>query len=564
LAKQMRLEQKREEMKQKMKEEEMLIGGSADKGEDEKSEEDDDSSEDESSDEEQEFNSDDDVGDEAMLESDDDEPKAKKDEKPPEDETPKQQARREKKERKAKLKARIKAARLRKRNALQAEQDNRLTEQIVEAVMIATEIDLRRMEEEEECKWSEYEERLAKANAEKYALYSQGRGQIELRKRREVKQLRLESETSKKRYEKAHKDVEGQRPIVEELEINHKVVYTATEWMDSYVTHGSHSQRLKTTEAYHILHRQYFRTIVLQLGVRAEVVATERELMQLNYDLQENAKEELSKSQAEKRLWGKHRRSQYMRLKRLELGKLMFGKSQHKLMELCFVGWVRYWAWRMSVRGQFTLKIGIEKHNRDLSKAVKEMDAASERKLHGADLRGEHEEKSTTIMKRHQGRVMQCRNSGTLFTEGLNNEMRDTYHPGKYEVACPNNCTHCDEDGMPTTKCMSNRVKRWTCCDQRQEGQHGDNGCAFRFSMAPPEDPMYSKIVKEVTERDAKENKRIADAFAVVKFNDWENRTRRSKYDMLQTTAEDLVEERKVVDRFKLLPPEVADRNTRK
>ena len=130
--------------------------------------------------------------------------------------------------------------------------------------MIATEIDLKRMEEEEESKWAEYEERLAKSNAEKYALYSQGRGQAELRKRRELKQLRLEANEAKARYEKALTSVNGQRPVVEDLEINHKLVYQATEWMDSYVTHGSHAQRLKTTEAYHILHRQYFRTIIIQ------------------------------------------------------------------------------------------------------------------------------------------------------------------------------------------------------------------------------------------------------------------------------------------------------------
>jgi hypothetical protein len=79
--------------------------------------------------------------------------------------------------------------------------------------------------------------------------------------------------------------------------------------------------------------------------------------------------------------------------------------------------------------------------------------------------------------------------------------------------------------------------------------------------MQPPEDPIYKKLVAKVTARDAAENKQIKEGLDEVRRNDWENRTRRSKFDMLQAVAEDMVEERKIVDRHKLLPPTVADRN---
>lgn len=89
----------------------------------------------------------------------------------------------------------------------------------------------------------------------------------------------------------------------------------------------------------------------------------------------------------------------------------------------------------------------------------------------------------TTIMSRHQRRVIQCSNSGLLFTEQNNHAMKDRYHPGRYEVACPHSCSHCDTNGTPTMKCAAWRSKRWTCCDERKEGCHGDNGCAFRFKI---------------------------------------------------------------------------------
>jgi hypothetical protein len=37
-------------------------------------------------------------------------------------------------------------------------------------------------------------------------------------------------------------------------------------------------------------------------------------------------------------------------------------------------------------------------------------------------------------------------------------------------MACPTACAFCDAEGFPTTKCMANRVMRWTCCNIREEG----------------------------------------------------------------------------------------------
>ena len=87
-----------------------------------------------------------------------------------------------------------------------------------------------------------------------------------------------------------------------------------------------------------------------------------------------------------------------------------------------------------------------------------------------------------------------------------------------------------------------------------------NNGCQFRFYRGPKTDPQYAVVMAEVEARDKIENEYLADQMERVTRRDWPSKARRAHFGAFKSMADDLVKERKVVERFKLLPPEVADR----
>ena len=176
----------------------------------------------------------------------------------------------------------------------------------------------------------------------------------------------------------------------------------------------------------------------------------ERRLMQVVNDMQQNQARTAEKKNQEATAWREYRREQLMHLKKLELGKIMFGKWQKTILKWAFFGWVKYWMWRMSCKTAYKMKYGLEKHERDLYRLAPELEAKYEREVRGGDLRDVVEDRHPTILKTHQRRLLQDRLNGATYTEESNNSSASAYHPGKYEMACPRNCKYCDVDGMPT------------------------------------------------------------------------------------------------------------------
>ena len=135
--------------------------------------------------------------------------------------------------------------------------------------VLATELELARMEAEEECKQLEVERRSKLHNANKYALYSQRKGTEELKARRDAKKQREVADEAVARRRKAHELATAQKPIVEALELKRQKAYMETEWMDSNVVHGATAvegamqQRNPTTKLYKILHVLYFKEIAI-------------------------------------------------------------------------------------------------------------------------------------------------------------------------------------------------------------------------------------------------------------------------------------------------------------
>ena len=112
---------------------------------------------------------------------------------------------------------------------------------------------------------------------------------------------------------------------------------------------------------------------------------------------------------------------------------------------------------------------------------------------------------------------------------------------------------------MPTTKCMADRVMRWTCCDKRDEGIRMNNGCCARFHIGPSTDPQYAVVMAEVEARDKIESEYLDDQIGRVKRRDMPSKARRQHFKTFKSIADDLVEERKIVARYENLPKEVSD-----
>jgi len=79
-------------------------------------------------------------------------------------------------------------------------------------------------------------------------------------------------------------------------------------------------------------------------------------------------------------VWGELRRSEYLRLKRSDLGKKMFGKWQGSMLGAAFRGWVQFWMWNQGVRSAFQLDFATLKHSLDIRRLRGEQREASERR----------------------------------------------------------------------------------------------------------------------------------------------------------------------------------------
>merc|ERR1711871_917597 len=341
------------------------------------------------------------------------------------------------------------------------------------------------------------------------------------------------------RRRKAHELATAQKPIVEALEQKRQIAYMETEWMDSNVVHGATAvegamqQRNPTTKLYKILHVLYFKEIAIITALRAEIVAVERQLMRLKEAKQVCHSTEMRKRDTEKVLWKKFYRKNRTRMKRSALGELLFGRWQRRALEKAFGGWVKFWTWRLSVRSQYDLKYALELQERRQNTVAQQRHDAEERNI-------------------------VCVHCGDTYAEAQNHERACRYHPGRYEVACPRDCP-----GF-STKCMSHRAKRWTCCDLREEGRHGKNGCCARFHMPPKREAKYDVVMSEIQARDKIENAFLSEQWKEIKKADWVTRARVGKYRQLGSIREFNEAEREILARYKDLPNKVADSGTSK
>mmetsp|Transcript_12691 Transcript_12691/g.23172 ORF Transcript_12691/g.23172 Transcript_12691/m.23172 type:complete len:801 (+) Transcript_12691:175-2577(+) len=411
------------------------------------------------------------------------------------------------------------------------------------------------MEEEEEAKEVEKELFTHQTNCNKLKLYGQSKGKEELRMKAVAKKKRQHSDQCVEANDKAEAWRKRCQYVETKRHKNYEFMCEQTTFMDTDAITKFH-QRWNTNMLHKKLHNLYFRTLAIIIANKAEIVAGERRMMRVQELLLNNEVDTKTKVKNMEDLWRNHNRESLMRLYRSGLGEKIFQKSRKKMLTLVFQGWVRYWLWHKGHKEAFELKFTMIKQELDLKRLYPETRDELERREYGVTKNGKDKVPTVrkTILQKHKARPIQCRYCQEFYVEEHNNNVACAYHPGEYRVSCPKTCPGFSDPKMVTTKCMSHRCKRWTCCDVRDEGVFGRNGCEMRAHMPPPMgDPDYSEKVRKINAADKKVIDRLDSELEAVRGQNHILEAFKIKSDQLKEIADDLIEERKVVKRYEKL-----------
>jgi len=198
----------------------------------------------------------------------------------------------------------------------------------------------------------------------------------------------------------------------------------------------------------------YFTKLLLTITNRAELLATERKLIELSASIQHANRQLKAKRRGVAALWSDLRRDEMLRLKRSDLGSRMFKGWQKNIINAAFRGWVQFWMWQQGVRSAFELDYAVLKHQLDMKRMRPAVQESNERKANTvtedyASLSGKipdfqaSSKKSRkpvipkTLHQRHVARPVKCRHCSNFFLEGQNHATACAYHPGEYKSACP-------------------------------------------------------------------------------------------------------------------------------
>ncbi|GLD91856.1 hypothetical protein PINS_up000389 [Pythium insidiosum] len=317
----------------------------------------------------------------------------------------------------------------------------------------------------------------------------------------DAKAKREHAEFCKQRARETDAELREALQREERCQKEYRKIHTLNATMDSAVIHGR-PQLFSTRYIRDQLQVRYFYLLTESIIRRAIVECNEREAQRLQTKLEQLEHERAFKIKEIGVLKRKRRRSNRMQLRRAELGKLMFGGTQKRLIKEMFHRWVQLWTQRVKVRAAFEVKHGLLMQQQRL-KADQQKEAETQYEGLVTKL---------SILHVQQKRHQQCRLCKKAYTEEQNNRYACSYHPGAYELACISSCPTRQTMNLVaagggsglTSACMLHRAKRWLCCDQTEEGRYGSNGCRRRYHLPVRDNPALKELVsKKDTEEKA-------------------------------------------------------------
>ena len=126
------------------------------------------------------------------------------------------------------------------------------------------------------------------------------------------------------------------------------------------------------------------------------MVSLERSLARVVGTQQGVAEEVLRRTKALGQLQRQWQRRQLLRLRRSEMGKSLFGRSQRRLLRRAFAGWMEVVRWQQGTKLGFQVKIRMTKHAADLDRLERQPAAT----------RGADGDAPETILSRHAHRTV--------------------------------------------------------------------------------------------------------------------------------------------------------------
>jgi len=391
-------------------------------------------------------------------------------------------------------------------------------------------------------------------------VYMKDRLSASLKAEREMSLAQAAVDETRERAALAIGRVEKLRPVVTKLHRDRIVVGRETDYMISDVMHDC-NQRFMTDKLHADLHTHYFYLLCSQMGNGAEIVSLERRLHRVMDQLQTQAKAIGDKEGALRRLEERWRRANWMRLRRSELCKLIFGKARRGALLKALRGWSDVATWQVSTRRMFETKVGVQQHRAAL--AAVERRPGEPAVAHGGSNNQASPDKAAqrltaeslrsgfqTAVRKHANRSVQCKHCKEKFTEQGNHSRACAFHPGVYAVACPKTCTRNSgrAGGAVDSRCAAHYRRRWSCCDQTKSVPFGKDGCRARWHIAVPVDKDYVEMVSRVEAAVRAREERGRQLDAVVES--WKGRARSRNFDKLQRTREHLEREREIVGEY--------------
>jgi hypothetical protein len=411
----------------------------------------------------------------------------------------------------AELEASRLAARVREAQQVAAEQRRAFEQKMVQERMIAT-VETFYALSRAEVEWMDALERATYWELRLPLLEGNlRRMEPELRRIREEREhvvndaasKRAYADTCKKRIQEADSTLCQAIQEKERAVLTYSRVHKRNAVIDSDVLHDR-VQRFRTVYLRDRLHAEYFALLTDSLVCRALVDCCEREISRLEARSRQLEQERSFKGKEVAVLQTKRRRALRMRLRRAELGEVMFGRSQRRLKKEMFQRWTKLWSERARVRASFKMKheLLLQKHKlttTSSSPLLKKHSLLREIKAASIPTR-------LTTMHDHQRRVLLCRLCRQKYSEQQNTRYSCVYHPGAYEFACVRTCeTRRNASSGPAAvpaSCMMHRAKRWLCCDETEEGRHGSSGCARRFHLPERNNPELEALVERKTSQE--------------------------------------------------------------
>eukprot|EP00516_Mucochytrium_quahogii_P001515 CAMPEP_0203748760 /NCGR_PEP_ID=MMETSP0098-20131031/3562_1 /ASSEMBLY_ACC=CAM_ASM_000208 /TAXON_ID=96639 /ORGANISM=" , Strain NY0313808BC1" /LENGTH=2510 /DNA_ID=CAMNT_0050637627 /DNA_START=226 /DNA_END=7758 /DNA_ORIENTATION=- len=400
---------------------------------------------------------------------------------------------------------------------------------------IKSEMEILKLEEQIN-KWSVRLDRN-KLMARRADVFMKQKLDAKLKLQRQVAKEKKESEKARLAAQASLAAVDDARPKLRKAEREKVIVLKNTEFMNSDVMHDC-NQRFRTEQLHKELHQFFFHLLSCQIANGAEIVSLERKLRGVMLELELTVKEIKYKSRDRKTLKAQYKRRSLLKLKRSELGKVLFGKAQTRVLKRVFAGWYTVSKRQATTRSAFQIKLGIAKHSTDLHKLqeVKEESPRVEQQ---------------TIMQRHTNRKVKCKMCKDMFMEAANNSQACAYHPGVYVVACPKTCTKQNENGSVDTACMTHYRRRWSCCDKSKPVAFGKDGCQKRWHLASDKDETYTNLCEQIKTISAEQ--KVRDDKLENLVTKWRGFAKSKRFSDLEKIRSALAEDRKIVEKYETL-----------